>query len=143
MFWEELYLRRRVPDSTLTTVVARLFGVPPTAVLVTDSVQAASAAPSAGTLLLLERQPTGGDFELRVRIYIRDAKLELLTTDPALVRRFATFVGTDCLTSDDSPSSTSWLLIRPEAAPIPVRLNADRLDDNEYVLTSGQAARAS
>lgn len=147
MVWEELLLDRRVADSTLIDALATTFAVPAGSVRVIDSVLTVKGRLGDEIRLLVERRLTRGDFPLQVRVYIRDAELEQHVRPPdvsaALVQRFCGLAGAGCLMSDDSPSGVSWLLVGRSVPPVPVTLDADRLEDDEYVIVAEKAARAS
>jgi hypothetical protein len=147
MFWEELFLRRRVTDSLLVRSLAATFEITPDGVRVVDSLLALDGAVGDDVKLLIERRPTRGDFTLQVRIYIRDPELERRArqhdTSVALVKRFRELVGTDCLMSDDSPSGVSWLKVGSGGILTSVILDADRLENDELIVVTDNAVTAS
>src|SRR6478672_4425735 len=115
MFWEEVFLGRRVTDSVLVRSLAAVFEIAPNGVRLVDSLLTIESPVDDEVKLLIERRPTQGDFKLQLRIYIRDPELEQRArqhdTHVSFVQRFCELAGTDCLMSDDSPSGISWLKV--------------------------------
>lgn len=146
MLWQELYLGRRVLDDLLGQALAATFRVSPEAIGVVDSVLEVAGPLGDDVQILVERQPIRGDFRLRVRVYLRTAELEQAVQQREvgleLIRRFRELVGTDCLLSDESPSAASWFLLDRDGSMVPITLDSDLLERDEYVI-AGRAARAS
>src|SRR5258706_7766351 len=146
MLWQELYLGRRVSDDLVGRALAAAFRVSPEAIGVVDSVLDIAGPLGDDVQILVERQPVLGDFRLRVRVYLRTAELERAVQQREagleLVRRFRELIGTDCLLSDESPSSASWFLLDRDGSMLPITLDSDLLERDEYII-AGRAARAS
>jgi hypothetical protein len=146
MFWQELYLGRHVLDDLLGRALAATFRISPEAIRVVDSVLDIAGPLGDDVQILVERQPTRGDFRLRVRVYLRAAELaqaaQQWEAGLELVKRFRGLVGTDCLLSDESPSAASWFLLDRHGSMAPVILDGDLLERDEYVV-AGRSARAS
>ncbi len=79
MMWQDLVIDRVIPDSELAATIATTFGTAASRVYVTDEIT--TETPSEDVDLIVERGCIGGEFPMRVSLYL--LALESSTDAPA------------------------------------------------------------
>ena len=145
MFWEELFLDRPVPDDTLARALSITFGTALEAVYIVETVGGMPQELDDRVQILVERASVRGDFVLQVRIYIRDAAIEQRMRSHAAralaITQLCKILGANCLMSDDSLSSVTWVRVHGTGELEAVTLDADCLERDELVVVVGEAQR--
>jgi hypothetical protein len=135
--WEAL-LDRALSEREVIEVVTSLLPVAGSEVQVVSDLAAGEVRP--GIRVLCERRTQKGEFLCRLSLYLRDQRLRAFHEREffqGLARRFQC----RCLVSDGAPSPHSMLLLRGPSRTSQAWLDADRLEQEEYVLVrSGRTA---
>src|SRR5581483_5043303 len=133
-----------VADPALVQAFAATLGIPEDTVRVVDAFENQPPGTEDASRLVIERTPAEGDFSLQLSLYLRDAKLEQRLQSPTAtlmrIKQLCRTLQRACLLSDDSLSPVSWLRVLPSGEIEEVTLDADRLEDDEYVVESARPA---
>jgi len=136
--WEDMLIDRQVDDDTLRQAVAEVFTISVVAVSLVGDIEDTLDTSLDGVHILLVRARAEGDFPLQITAYLRDEALsrrvESWTASVALVKRFAELLGCTALIGDETVDPLAWLRIDPTGAVVPVTLDDDRLERDEYVI---------
>jgi hypothetical protein len=143
MLWTDIEFGQIVSDDCLREAFRQSFGIPPTEVSVIADITAENPWRNAQTKIALERRLQPGEFPLHVMIILNgadlDAQVETQRQSLAMVQRLCAALQCQALISTDAIDPYEWLLISPTGDPVVVRVDPDRLDDeNAFVITSRQ-----
>jgi hypothetical protein len=143
MDWIDLEFDRHLDDARLRQAWAQAFDLVPAAVIVIDDITQINPWTEAGTRIVLERRIQPGDFPLHVTAYLRGSALieQVATRHQSLgmVQRLCDELACRALLPTEAIDPYEWLLITPMGNPVVVRVDPDRLDDeNAFVITSRQ-----
>ena len=129
MIWIDFIVARLFSPEHIRTALARTLGMVESDVEVTDCIMHASSS----TRYLAELAQLGGDFPLRVNLYVSSDQPPGDSTQ--FLEGLSRELKEDILTSDDSADPYSMLLISPNGKTRSVDLDVTSIDEyNEYRL---------
>jgi hypothetical protein len=143
MLWTDIEFGQIVSNGCLREAFGQSFGIAPAEVSVIEDITVENPWRNAQTKIALERRLQPGEFPLHVMIILNGAGLDAQVETPqqslAIVQRLCATLQCPALISTDAIDPYEWLLITPMGNPVVVRVDPDRLDDeNAFVITSRQ-----
>ena len=144
MIWEDVLIGCPVDTPRLQDALAATFSVPAEQVCVVDDIEDSLTLMQPTAALLVQRTPLdGGEFPVLASIYVRDDRLSQQASQSEeavrLARRLSAELACDCLISDDDINPYTMLRVRPTGEIDAVTLEADALDQDQYVVSSSSA----
>lgn len=137
MIWADLLVDRPLSDAEITSWIVGTFSIPPAAVRVMP--EESTEAVTENTFVLCETTPEGGDFLMRVSVFVRRKELESYDPDAAAAA-LCESANLRALVSDDSANPYRWTLINPDGTREMIHLDVDQLDEHErYVIAFREA----
>ena len=128
MIWHDVLFDAWPLLDSLRDAVAKAFRVPSAAVVVVDS---PAFLPRIGSsAVACERVKLGGEFQLKLSIYVYDQALLVGRSTEEIVREVASALRARCLISDEAVNPYTMILITAEGAR-PVALNVEKLEHCE------------
>jgi hypothetical protein len=143
MLWTDIEFGQIVSDDCLREGFGQSFGIAPADVSVIEDITAENPWRNDQTKIVLERRLQPGEFPLHVMVILDgadlDAQVETQQQSLAMVQRLCAALHCRALISTEAIDPYEWLLISPTGEPVVVRVDPDRLDDeNAFVITSRQ-----
>lgn len=124
MLWQDIYLSKTIAPRELTTALAGVFGLKSAAVRVAET-EFTDKAP-ATLKVLCEATRYGGDFPLRLELYLYDPALQRDAT--AVTTQLCRALRCQALISDGSGNPYARLLVKADGEPRTVLLDVQALD---------------
>jgi hypothetical protein len=119
-------------NKDITSAISNIFSVQPGEIYVTFDITEERALLE-DKKIIIEKNGVTGEFKMLIRLYLHD-KLDGESSEKVIATKLCKHLKCRCLISDDSINPCTMLLINHHGETLPVSLDPQRLENDEYYI---------